>query len=97
MDGDGRKCKPLIIGEVLVQGSNIMKGYYKNNKGLINGWLHTDDLGYVDHEGYLYIVGRKDNMINMNGRNIYPEEIESVLLSFDGIKEAALMIEALPK
>ncbi|AIQ56955.1 class I adenylate-forming enzyme family protein [Paenibacillus borealis] len=88
IDDNGEKCKPFTIGEVLVKGSNIMKGYYKNNKGLIKDWLHTDDLGYVDHEGYLYIVGRKDNMIIMNGRNIYPEEIESALLSYDGIKEA---------
>ena len=60
-----------------------MLGYYKNEaetaKVIKNGWLHTGDMGAVDDEGYVYITGRKKNIIISNGINIYPEEIEEIL------------------
>ena len=69
-----------------------MKGYYmrhdENEKVLQNGWLHTGDLGTIDSNGSLYIIGRKKNVIIRNGENIYPEEIEEVLCEHPAIQEA---------
>lgn len=73
------------IGEIIAKGPNVMLGYYNNeeatNQVLINGWYHTGDLGYIDKDGYIFITGRKKNVIVLkNGKNIFPEEIE-VLIS----------------
>lgn len=82
------------IGEIVVRGDNVMKGYYKHpietDYVKRNGWLHTGDLGRMDDEGYLYIVGRIKNVIITGGLNIYPENIEKVLLSCPGVKEAVV-------
>ena len=69
-----------------------MLGIFKNKeltkKILEGGYLHTRDLGYMDKKGFLYIIGRLDNMIIQAGKNIYPEEIENMLTSCKGIREA---------
>ncbi len=80
------------IGEICVKGENVFKGYY-NNKELtrnkkINGWLYTGDIGYIDNDGDLFVLGRKDNMIIKFGINIYPEVIENSVLSHEEIKAA---------
>lgn len=79
-------------GEIIVFGDNLMKGYYKNpietSKVLKDGWLYTGDLGVYDEEGYIYIVGRKKNVIISGGINVYPEEIEEVLTEHYAIQEA---------
>ncbi|UCD57964.1 MAG: long-chain fatty acid--CoA ligase [Candidatus Hydrogenedentota bacterium] len=83
------------VGEIVVRGENVMKGYYKNPEAtaetLKNGWLHTGDLGYVDEDGYFYIVGRKKEMIIRGGENIYPKEAEEVLYRHPGVLEAAVV------
>ncbi len=82
------------IGEICVRGSNIMNGYYKNpaaTKEVLSddGWLRTGDLGYFDHEGYLYITGRKKSVIvTKGGKNISPEEIEEKLTPLETVEEA---------
>lgn len=91
-DMEGNILEPHVRGEVIVTGANVMLGYYKNPEKtfstIIDGKLHTRDLGYMDEEGFLYITGRMDNMIISGGKNIYPEEIEGVLTSYEGVIEA---------
>ncbi len=83
------------IGELIVKGRNVMRGYFKNkeetSKTLKNGWLYTGDLSKTDEDGYLYIVDRKKDMINVRGLNVYPAEIERVLLKNVKIEEAAVV------
>jgi len=72
------------IGEIIAKGPNIMLGYYENeeatNEAIVDGWFHSGDLGYMDSEKFVYITGRKKNVIvTKNGKNIYPEEIETLL------------------
>ena len=92
VDEEGNVVATGKVGEIVAKGKNIMKGYYKRRKEsekvLRDGWLHTGDLGRFDEEGYLYIVGRIKNVIISGGINVYPEEIEDVLLTNDNIKEA---------
>ncbi|WP_457635232.1 fatty acid--CoA ligase [Persephonella sp.] len=83
------------IGEIIVKGDNVMKGYYKDptatEETVINGWLLTGDMGYVDEEGYIYIVDRKKDLIISKGINIYPREIEEILTSHPEVEEAAVV------
>lgn len=81
------------IGEFVIKGDNVMLGYYENpiatKKVLRNGCLYTGDLGYIDEEGYLYITGRKKNVIvTKNGKNIFPEEVEAYLAKCPYVKES---------
>ena len=83
------------IGEIIIKGDNVMKGYYKDltatEETIINGWLLTGDMGYVDDEGYIFIVDRKKDLIISKGINIYPREIEEVLLSHPEVEEVAVV------
>lgn len=80
------------IGEIIVKGDMVMLGYYKdeenNQKVLKNGYFHTGDIGYIDKDGYVFISGRKKNVIVLeNGKNVFPEEIEALLDECKFIKE----------
>lgn len=88
------------IGEIIARGPNVMLGYYENeeatNEVLKQGWFHTGDLGYIDEEGFLFVTGRKKDVIVLkNGKNIYPEELESLINKLDIVKEC--MVFGLPK
>lgn len=77
----------IVDGEVTAKGKNIMKGYFnrvqETNDVIVDGWLHTGDLGYLDEEGHLFITGRKKEIIVFsNGKNINPEEVENKIASF---------------
>ncbi len=96
MDDDGKLLGPNEVGEIVVRGDNVMKGYYKDEestKGTIDeqGWLHTGDMGYYDDDGYFFIVGRKKDMIIRGGENIYPKEIEDVLYEHPDVMESAVV------
>ncbi len=83
------------IGELLVKGPNVMQGYYRlaqaSEEVLRDSWLHTGDMARIDSQGYVYIVGRKKEMINVRGFNVYPREIEEVLYQNPAIKETAVI------
>ena len=94
-DLDGKHLPPGATGEVLVQGPNVMRGYLgkpeETAKTVVDGWLHTGDIGRIDADGYLSIVGRLKEMIIRGGENIYPKEIEDALHDFPGVLEAAVI------
>ncbi len=83
------------VGEIVCQSPLATQGYYKNpeatSASFRNGWFHTGDLGYFDAEGYLFVVGRKKDMVKSGGISIYPLEIESVLYSHPDVFEAAVI------
>jgi long-chain acyl-CoA synthetase len=80
---DGNPVIPGEIGEIVVKGDVVMAGYLGNDQGtedaLVNGWLRTGDLGYKDSDGYLYLSGRKDELIRVAGMKVFPGEVEDVL------------------
>ncbi len=82
-------------GEVVVRGHNVMKGYYKRpedtSEAMRNGWFHTGDIGVIDEEGYLSIVDRKKEMILRGGYNIYPRELEEVIMTHPEISLCAII------
>ncbi len=95
VDEDDKDIMPGEIGEVIGRGPNNMIGYWKlpeaTAAALKGGWLRTGDLGTVDEEGFIYIVDRKKDMIVSGAENIYPAEIENVLMSHPAIVEAAVI------
>ncbi len=83
------------VGEIIARGDNIMQGYWgkpeKTAEALRGGWLHTEDLGKIDEEGYIYITGRGKDMIVSGGENIYPIEVEDALQSHPAVLEAGVI------
>ncbi|HUK70172.1 MAG TPA: long-chain fatty acid--CoA ligase [Streptosporangiaceae bacterium] len=96
-DDDGRELPrgQDNVGEVVTRGLHVMKGYLNNPEAtaeaFAGGWFHTGDLGYVDEDGFLFIVGRKKELIIRGGYNVYPLEIEDVLHAHPAIAEAAVV------
>lgn len=81
------------IGEILIRGPHVTPKYigrFKDKPTTINGWLHTGDVGYLDEQGYLYVVDRRSDLIISGGENIYPAEIENILLGHPNVKEAGV-------
>jgi acyl-CoA synthetase (AMP-forming)/AMP-acid ligase II len=95
VDRDGRPFPQGERGEVVIRGANVMRGYLnrpeETAKTLVDGWLHTGDVGVFDADGYLRIVDRMKDMIIRGGENIYPKEIEAALYTHDGVLEAAVV------
>jgi acyl-CoA synthetase (AMP-forming)/AMP-acid ligase II len=92
--GDGGAARPGEIGRVQIRGAGVITGYDSGGRpGVIDadGWLDTSDLGYLDADGYLFLVGRSDDVINRGGEKIYPREIEEILLAQPGVRSAAVV------
>jgi acyl-CoA synthetase (AMP-forming)/AMP-acid ligase II len=91
---DGASAGPGEVGRVRIRGAGVIAGYDSGGRpGVIDadGWLDTSDLGYLDADGYLFLVGRADDVINRGGEKIYPREIEEILLAQPGVRSAAVV------
>ena len=91
---DGATAGPGEVGRVRIRGAGVITGYDSGGRpGVIDagGWLDTSDLGYLDADGYLFLVGRADDVINRGGEKIYPREIEEILLAQPGVRSAAVV------
>ena len=95
VESHGTDAPAGLPGEVLLRGPNVMRGYLgrpeETAKVLVDGWLHTGDVGYLDADGYLTLVGRSKDLIIRGGANIYPQEIEHVLTAHPAVLEAAVI------
>jgi acyl-CoA synthetase (AMP-forming)/AMP-acid ligase II len=94
---DGADCDPEEPGEVLIRGRHVMKGYWNNPTAtastVVDGWLHTGDIATADSEGFVTIRDRVKDMIISGGENIYPAELENVILSHAGVREVAVIAQ----
>lgn len=97
---DGREALPGERGEVLIAGPTVMRGYLNSPDAtaatVVDGWLHTGDVGLLDGDGYLQLVDRIKDMVIRGGENLYPKEIEAVIVGFDGVLECAVIGEPDP-
>ena len=95
IDDEGRDLPPGADGEILVRGASVMNGYWnapeETLKVLEDGWYRTGDIGHLDDEGYLYVMSRKTELIISGGENIYPAELENILLQNASIQEACVV------
>ncbi|WP_405136432.1 class I adenylate-forming enzyme family protein [Nocardia sp. NBC_01388] len=95
VDDSGAEVETGVDGELVVRGPNVMRGYLgrpeETARVIVDGWLHTGDVGHVDTDGYLTLVGRSKDMIIRGGENIYPKEIEDVLVGDSSVLEAAVI------
>jgi len=94
-DSKGQPLPPGEVGEVLVQGDSVMAGYWRNPEAsaatLREGWLWTGDMGTLDDDGFLTLKDRSKDLIISGGSNIYPREVEEVLLHAPGVAEVAVV------
>jgi long-chain acyl-CoA synthetase len=95
VDDDNNEVGQGEIGEIVIKGHNVMNGYWNREDAtaetIVDGWLHTGDIGKVDEDGYFFIVDRKKEMIIRGGYNVYPREIEEVLYEHPDVREAAVL------
>lgn len=95
VDKDGRDVPRGEIGEIITRAPNVMLGYWNrpedNKKTIVDGWLHTGDMGRFDEEGYLYVVDRAKDMFISGGENVYPAEIEKVIRNIPGVSVVSVI------
>jgi acyl-CoA synthetase (AMP-forming)/AMP-acid ligase II len=97
LDDAGREVPPGQVGEICGRGPLLMAGYSKRPdltaRAIVDGWLHWGDLGRVDEDGYLYLVDRKKDMIISGGVNVYPRDIEEIVVEQPGAVSAPALVE----
>ncbi|WP_226085567.1 o-succinylbenzoate--CoA ligase [Mesobacillus sp. S13] len=95
VDGDGQDVPSGAEGEIMVKGPNVTIGYLnrpdETADKIRERWLHTGDIGYIDDDGFLYVLDRRSDLIISGGENIYPAEIEGILLSHPGVADAGVI------
>ncbi|MDH4184227.1 MAG: long-chain fatty acid--CoA ligase, partial [Nitrospinota bacterium] len=93
----GQLAKPMETGELLISGPQVMRGYKgkpeETAKVIIDGWLYTGDMGYIDEDGFVFLVDRKKEMVITGGLNVYCTEVEAELRKMEGIAEVAIIGE----
>lgn len=89
---NSHECTAMETGEICIKGPHVSSGYITNTvtEHTSDGWLHTGDIGYFDNDGYLFLVGRKDDLINVGGEKVFPKEIEDILINLEGIEDIAI-------
>ena len=91
---NGRDLPPGEVGEIVGRGPMLMPGYYKRPdltaQAIVDGWLHTGDMGYADEDGFLYLVDRMKDLIISGGVNVYPRDIEEIIVQHPAVREAAV-------
>jgi len=94
-DPDDREVEPGTWGEICIKGPNIMLGYWnapeETSRALRNGWLHSGDIGWIDSDGYTYVVDRKKEMIKCRAFSIAPAELEAALLEHPDIADCGVV------
>ncbi len=94
VDENGENLPTKLIGEIVGKGPLLMTEYYKNpvqtSEAIKNGWLFTGDLGYLDDDGFLFLTGRKKDLIISGGVNVYPTDIEEIIIRHPAIKDVAV-------
>ena len=95
IDEAGEDAAPKAPGEILVAGGSVMRGYYNDPAATANalrdGWLHTGDIGYLDQDGDLFVLQRRDDLIISGGENVYPAEVEEVLRQHPAVSDAIVL------
>jgi acyl-CoA synthetase (AMP-forming)/AMP-acid ligase II len=95
VDDDQKECPPGVVGELVVRGEQVLKGYFRNEEGTASaftaGWFHSGDMARRDDEGFFYIVDRKKDMIVTGGENVYSREVEEVLYTHPAVSEVAVI------
>lgn len=95
VDDNDQEVARGLRGEIVIRGTNVMKGYYKRPEATAeafrNGWFHSGDIGVMDEEGYLAIVDRKKDMILRGGYNVYPRELEEIIITHPSVSLCAVI------
>jgi acyl-CoA synthetase (AMP-forming)/AMP-acid ligase II len=95
VDDKDNDVEPGEVGEIVVKSKAVMQEWWRRPQEtaetIVNGWVHTGDMGRYDERGYIYIVDRKKDMIISGGENIYPREVEEILYQHPSIQEAAVI------
>jgi long-chain acyl-CoA synthetase len=95
VDADGQPVPPRTVGEIAVRGDNVMTGYWnrpdETAKAIVDGWMHTGDGGYMDEDGFVYIVDRIKDMIITGGENVYSTEVENVVAQHPAVQQCAVI------
>jgi long-chain acyl-CoA synthetase len=95
VDADNQPVPPRTVGEIVVRGDTVMMGYWnrpeETAKAVVDGWMHTGDGGYIDEDGFVYVVDRIKDMIVTGGENVYSTEVENVVAQYPGVLQCAVI------
>ncbi len=95
VDAEGDPLGPGEVGEICIRSPQVVKGYWNDDaatkSSFTDGWFHSGDIGYVDHEGYVYVVDRMKDVVIRGGENVYCVEVEAVLHEHPGVAEVAIV------
>ncbi len=95
VDMEGRELPTGETGEVIVKGPNVIREYWRRPEAtaesIVDGWLHTGDMGYFDEEGYLYLIDRKKDMYISGGENVYPAEVEDAIMGYEAVADVGVI------